>query len=533
MNTIPLDYTLNNNGVSPPPAKRARSNTTNGNDLLTNFNAHQDNQHDATDDLLSGFRAYLEEKAANPPNIDQLVANIQTQQERRPPRVVGVGVVYPLSTYFSDPANYANFKWLGRKYGDPDPPPSLIRQQTGYDFPIPSVSGILYPMAQAHEMMEKRRARATAMGMGMDYQFNGQMGVNNFDQSFGPGPVNNHNQFHDQGFNPNAGYLHPQMQAQTHGHVPPQMRYPGRTPPLQPSPMTPGTPHTGMGFPNSFSGRQVTPTPSQRRPSLMRQCATISPIQAPVEDLGQYQGPRPSLPNMTAAPSTNTMNGIGQYLPNEQTNPIPPPQTPANGPYQVHAGSPPGSTSSQYSTGNTPPARPGKDLPNLSTTPTGLIPNVNPFDNLETNTNPSMGMNNLESPSKETSNQLEANTEAALLAVGADVIDFAPAATNNNPVPSNADAATTSAPATTTATTTPPRSISGYDGANSGTDRHTKVTTNMNVTDTDEGHGLFNFNPFPFDGEGEDGIDLDGWSSDGLLFDEGRPFNAGDWGFDV
>ncbi|KAK7897236.1 hypothetical protein LTR67_005125 [Exophiala xenobiotica] len=225
MNTTSFDHTLNNIGMSPPPAKRARSNTTNGSDLLTKFNTHQDSQNDETDDLLSGFRAYLEEKKANPPNINQLVANFQAQQERQPPRVMGVGVVFPLSTYFSDPANHANFKWLGRKFGDPDPPPSLIRQMTGYDFPIPSVSGVLYPMAQAHEMMGKRRARAMETGVGMDSQFNGQMGMNNFDQSFGSGPANTSEHYHHQAMNSNAGYshpgyLHPQMQAQPHGQFP-------------------------------------------------------------------------------------------------------------------------------------------------------------------------------------------------------------------------------------------------------------------------------------------------------------------------
>jgi hypothetical protein len=574
MSTTPSDHTLNNMDMSPPPAKRARSNTTNGSDLLANFNTHQDSQNDATDDLLSGFQAYLEEKKANPPNINQLVANFQAQQERWPPRVMGVGVVYPLSTYFSDPANHANFKWLGRKFGDPDPPPSLIRQMTGYDFPIPSVSGVLYPMAQAHEMMEKRRVE---MGMdnqfsgpkGMDSQFNGQMGMNDFDQSFGPGPANTREHFHHQGMNSTAGYshqgyLHPQMQAQPHGSFPQQMRHPGRTPPLQPSAMTPGGPHTGMGFPHAFSGRQMTPTPSQRRPSLVRQCSTVSPTRAPAQDHpGQYQGQRPSLPDMTAAaPSTNTMNGMGSYLPNQHTDPTPQPQgtrTPASGPYQLHAASPPGSASSQYSTGNTPPAwrGGGNNLPNLSTTPTGPAPNVNPFDNIDTiDTNPCTDTNHPKKrSSRQTSDQLlEANTEAALRAVGADVVDFAPAATNAvppNPVPptteADADAAminATTKAAITTSMTTPPhrRPISGYDGANSGTSTEPRMeltmdmSMNMNteITDTNTDGGLdpFTFNPFPFNGEGEgDGIDLDGWSfSDGLWLDEGRPFNAQDWG---
>jgi hypothetical protein len=570
MNTTPFDHTLNNMDMSPPPAKRARSNTTNGSDLLTNFNTHQDSHNDATDDLLSGFRAYLEEKKANPPNINQLVANFQAQQERRPPRVMGVGDVYPLSTYFSDPANHANFKWLGRKFGDPDPPPSLIRQITGYDFPIPSVSGVLYPMAQAYEMMEKRRARATGVevGMGMDSQSNGQMGMNNFDQSFGPGPANTPEHFHHQGMNSNAGYshqgyLHPEMHAQPHGQFPQQMLHPGRTPPLQPSPMTPGGPHTGMGFPHAFSGRQMTPTPSQRRPSLMRQCSTVSPTRAPAQDHpGQYQGQRPSLPNMTAAvPSTNTMNGMSSYLPNQHTNPIPQPQgtrTPASSPYQLHAASPPGSASSQYSAGNTPPTwrGGGNTLPNLSTTPTGPVPDANPFENIDIiDTNPCTDTNHPKKRSSgQTSNQpLEANTEATLRAVGADIVDFAPAATNAvlpNPVPHTADAdadvdaammnATTKAATTTSITTPPRRPISGYDGANSGTSTEPRMamTMNMNmnmyVTDTDTDGGLdpFTFNPYSFDGEGEgDGIDLDGWSfSDGLLLDEERPFNAQDWG---
>ncbi|KAK5453506.1 hypothetical protein LTS15_006691 [Exophiala xenobiotica] len=585
MNTAPFDHTLNSIGMSPPPAKRARSNTTNGSDLLTNFNTHQDSQNDATDDLLSGFRAYLEEKRANPPNINQLVANIQAQQERRPPRFMGVGVVYPLSTYFSDPANHANFKWLGRKFGDPDPPPSLIRQMTGYDFPIPSVSGVLYPMAQAYEMMEKRRARAMGLEMGMDNQFNGpmgvdnqsnvpmgmdsqfnaQMGMNNFDQSFGPGPANTPEHFHHQGTNSNAGYshpgyLHPQVQAQPHGHCPQQMRHPGRTPPLQPSPMTPGGPHTGMGFPHAFSGRQMTPTPSQRRPSLMRQCSTVSPTRAPAQDHpGQYQGQRPSLPDMTAAaPSTNTMEGMGSYLPNQHTNPTPQPQgtwTPARGPYQLHAASPPGSASSQYSAGNTPPAwRGDNNLSNLSTTPSGPAPDVNPFDNIDLiGTNPCTDTNHPKKrSSRQTSNELlHANTEAALRAVGADVVDFAPAATNAvlpNPVPptadADADAATTNATTTTSMITPPRRPVTGYDGANSGTSTEPRMamtmtpnmTMNMDVTgtdtDTDRGLDPFTFDPYSFDGEGEgDGIDLDGWSfSDGLLLDEGRPFNAQDWG---
>ncbi|KAK5549162.1 hypothetical protein LTR23_000992 [Exophiala sp. CCFEE 6169] len=580
MNTTSFDHTLNNIGMSPPPAKRARSNTTNGSDLLTNSNTHQDSQNDATDDLLSGFRAYLEEKKANPPNINQLVANFQAQQERQPPRVMGVGVVFPLSTYFSDPANHANFKWLGRKFGNPDPPPSLIRQMTGYDFPIPSVSGVLYPMAQAHEMMEKRRARAmdVEVGMGIDNQFNGQMGMDshpngqmgmsNLDQSFGPGPANHPEHFHPQSMDSNAGYsnagyLHPQMQAQPHGQFPQQMRHPGRTPPLQPSPMTPGGPHTGMGFPQAFSGRQMTPTPSQRRPSLMRQCSTVSPTRAPAQDHpGQYQGQRPSLPNMSAAaPSTNIMNGVGSYLPNQHTNPIPKPQgtrTPARGPYQLHAASPPGSASSQYSAGNTPPAwrGGGNNLPNLSTTPTGPVPDVNPFDNIHImEINPCTDMNHPKKRSpRHTSDQLlDVNTEAALRAVGADVVDFAPAATNAvlpNPVPPtadadvDADAATTNAATTTSMITPPRRHFSGYDGANSGTSTEPcmamTMAPNMNMnmdvtnTDTDGGLDLFTFNPFPFpfpfDSEG-DGIDLDGWSfSDGLLLDEERPFNAQDWG---
>ncbi|KAJ9501745.1 hypothetical protein H2202_002707 [Exophiala xenobiotica] len=489
---------------------------------------------------------------------------------------MGVGVVFPLSTYFSDPANHANFKWLGRKFGDPDPPPSLIRQMTGYDFPIPSVSGVLYPMAQAHEMMEKRRARAmeTGMGMdnqingpmGMDSQFNGQMGMNNFDQSFGSGPANTSEHYHHQAMNSNAGYsnaghLHPQMQAQPHGQFPQQMRHPGRTPPLQPSPMTPSGPHTGMGFPHAFSGRQMTPTPSQRRPSLMRQCSTVSQTRAPAQDHpGQYQGQRPSLPNMTAAaPSTNTMNGIGSYLPDQHTNPTPQPQgtrTPARGPYQLHAASPPGSASSQYSAGNTPPAwrGGGNNLPNLSTTPTGPIPNVNPFDNIHIiDTNPCTDTNRSKKrASRQTSDQLlDVNTEATLRAVGADVVDFAPAAANAvlpNPVPPtadadvDADAATTNATTTTSMITPPRRHVSGYDGANSGTSTEPRMAMtmapdmdlNMDVTDTDIDGGLdpFTFNPYSFDGEGEgDGIDLDGWSfSDGLLLDEERPFNAQDWG---
>jgi hypothetical protein len=154
--------------------------------------------------------------------------------------------------------------------------------------------------------------------------------------------------------------------------------------------------------------------------------------------------------------------------------------------------------------------------------------------------------------SRQTSDQLlDANTEATLRAVGADVVDFAPASTNAvlpNPVPptadadADADAATTNAATTTSMITPHRRPSSGYDGANSGTSTEPRMamtmTPNMNmnmgVTDTDIDGGLdpstFNPFPFPFDSEG-DGVDLDGWSfSDGLLLDEGRPFIAQDWG---
>ncbi|KAK5241268.1 hypothetical protein LTS06_012164, partial [Exophiala xenobiotica] len=282
-------------------------------------------------------------------------------------------------------------------------------------------------------------------------------------------------------------------------------------------------------------------------------CSTVSPTRAPAQDHpGQYQGQRPSLPNMTAAaPSTNIMNGVGSYLPNQHTNPIPKPQgtrTPARGPYQLHAASPPGSASSQYSAGNTPPAwrGGGNNLPNLSTTPTGPAPSVNPFDNTDIiDTNPRTDTNHPKKrSSRQTSDQLlDVNTEATLRAVGADVVDFAPAATNTvlpNPVPPTADA---DADAATTSMITPHRRpISGYDGANSGTSTEPRMamtmTPNMNMnmnmdvtgTDTDGGLDPFTFNPFTFDSEG-DGIDLDGWSfSDGLLLDEERPFNAQDWG---
>ncbi|KAI1626261.1 hypothetical protein EDD37DRAFT_336753 [Exophiala viscosa] len=87
-------------------------------------------------------RPNIEQLFANRTPIDDeaLLADFNAQQGRPTYQIIPTG---SLSAYFRDAKAHANFKWLNRTLDDPEPPPSQLCRQTGYDFPVPAVTGML------------------------------------------------------------------------------------------------------------------------------------------------------------------------------------------------------------------------------------------------------------------------------------------------------------------------------------------------------------------------------------------------------
>lgn len=169
---------------------------------------------------------------------EELLANFNAQQDRRSYRVVGVG---SLSAHFADPQAQANFKWLNRKLDDPEPPPSQLFRQTGYDFPVPVLSGMLAVKNNQPTMKE------------MNNSFGGPITANH-QQQFDLPVMQNHGQF--------------------------SMQQP-HTPTMQ-TLATPGTPRSGPGLRFTPTQNPSTPTPESRRASSQPRKSSTNTDSAPV-----------------------------------------------------------------------------------------------------------------------------------------------------------------------------------------------------------------------------------------------------------
>ncbi|KIV83925.1 hypothetical protein PV11_05908 [Exophiala sideris] len=183
----------------------------------------------------------IEQLFANRTPFDEeaLLATFNTQQDRQQYQIIPIG---SLSAYFRDAKAQASFKWLNRGLDDPEPPASQLYRQTGYDFPVPALSGML-------TMKNKQMQPMNNPGVA---SFGGP-GANLFQQQFGAQQA--------QGF--------PIMQDEQLGMQPPRtpVMQPPQTPIMQSVP-TPATPRSGPAL--RFTSAQVqsrssTPTPESRR----------------------------------------------------------------------------------------------------------------------------------------------------------------------------------------------------------------------------------------------------------------------------
>lgn len=115
---------LDNDPTSPtlPPAKRARTTAT-----ATNV------------------------------ELEHILANIAAKRNNQNNRIYCLPQQYnhsELTAYFNQPNIPSDHKWLGRMYRDPEPPPSRMCQTTGFEYPIPAVTGILAPSGEVEESAE-------------------------------------------------------------------------------------------------------------------------------------------------------------------------------------------------------------------------------------------------------------------------------------------------------------------------------------------------------------------------------------------
>ncbi|KAL6247590.1 hypothetical protein RBB50_005936 [Rhinocladiella similis] len=137
------------NGVSQPASKRVRTNKPQQQTGYITFdNPRGELGFSEVDSIMEGFGDYLKRHSNARVNSRRAAAKYQ-------PFYGGMGS-FSLSTYFADPVNFQNNQWIGRSMDDPEPPLSQIRQQTGYDFPIPRVSGILASVKEAEDLLRRK-----------------------------------------------------------------------------------------------------------------------------------------------------------------------------------------------------------------------------------------------------------------------------------------------------------------------------------------------------------------------------------------
>ncbi|KIX05507.1 uncharacterized protein Z518_06379 [Rhinocladiella mackenziei CBS 650.93] len=204
------------------------------------------------------------------------LANIPVQQDGQSYSSFSSSARPPLSAHFSESGTPPDFKWLDRAITDPEPPPSLLRRQTGYDFPVPPVSGVLAIGDDARE------PRPTSD----DFKWYGMVGEGNCSSQVPPhhlclaqSSVHDGSQV--------LGEAQPQAQAriqvqgQTQSSIQgecqtsaPKARQILSTPASQQQPSTPRCPSTRQKFSTprlSKTGPATTPTRAPRRYTLRNQ----------------------------------------------------------------------------------------------------------------------------------------------------------------------------------------------------------------------------------------------------------------------
>lgn len=598
----PGNHTMANvsfNDMSPPAPKRVRPNKTRQETgYLTFNNPHGEVVFSEVDSIMAGFGDFLNRHSITGLQNQRVAANQQ-------PLYTGMGP-FTLSTYFANPVNFKNNQWIGSSMSNLAPPLSEIRQQTGYDYPVPRVSGILASIEQAQDLLrQKQQAKTTMMGTQLHHQLSAEVQpprpvsrsaqqqtqayqnthvqnntkvyqnipVQHQSHIYQSTPIQNQSHFskstpvrkqsqvqqngstkrhtngtqrnaaqhqipapqngyvqqqtqvglnypvqqqtpvrqnfmadhlQHQAVNSPAGHLQPQTQHQV--QFAPQMHYQKQTPQIQSSPVTPGSPRTGMGLSASrqYNMRDVTPTPAPRRTPASRPTSHLSTavVNAQVQ-------PQPALTKTVSAPAVAPIEKPVQSVENPPSIQVPDVVTPQKNEVEPSA---PASGTEQYSTGNTP-----MDFLdwNMTTTPAGPAPTVTSADLMISNLDPPEVANtntNVHAiPELDLTPPLNANpsseTEATLLALGVDLSNFAhtpqPAVLTPAVVENEA-----SAPAITANNndSTPPHVINGVDGSSLGT----------SVDNTDLG--------LPSEG-------LPGFEFDFDMFNESQPFNSGDRGF--
>lgn len=308
-----------------------------------------------------GAPAFIAEIAQDQHNRDQIF--FQQPPGDRP----------PLASHFSD-NNVNSFRWLFRDIDDPEPPPSLVSRQTGYEFPVPLPSGTLASTEAEDvdddcDVGQKRKMKQVSHGSMGESGSQYQMAAEGQSEGQGQGdPNHGHAQT---GFQRQSSLLgQAQMQNQPQGQTRSPSQSQSRPPPpprgqsqggLQAqvhltnksfSPHTPGaqqrqqTPRLPIATPRvrstpclSNSGPPTTPTPTSRRrtSSIMAQGPPMGTIMetaaveaAMIEDhpdldprLSQPYTQSPSEPQLQAhAPSRiQTPIQTPSYLPPVRTNP--------------------------------------------------------------------------------------------------------------------------------------------------------------------------------------------------------------------
>ncbi|EXJ77130.1 hypothetical protein A1O3_10288 [Capronia epimyces CBS 606.96] len=99
-------------------------------------------------------------------NIVVKIAASQNQN-RRIYSVVPQYNLAELTSHFNQADIPSDHKWLTRMYGDPEPPPSKMAQMTGYEFPIPLVTGMLAPSVTLASLVAK--------STNVNHQFRGRL----------------------------------------------------------------------------------------------------------------------------------------------------------------------------------------------------------------------------------------------------------------------------------------------------------------------------------------------------------------------
>ncbi|KIW14829.1 hypothetical protein PV08_07614 [Exophiala spinifera] len=139
--------------VYQPAAKRVRSSKTRQETTgyVTFDSPHSEIVFSEVDSIMAGFGEYLKLRAngGGAKKNQGVAANREGMDSEMGPLA--------LSTHFIDPANYRKNQWIGRSMNHPEPAPSLLRQQTGFDYPVPKVTGILASIEEAEELHRRQQ----------------------------------------------------------------------------------------------------------------------------------------------------------------------------------------------------------------------------------------------------------------------------------------------------------------------------------------------------------------------------------------